>query len=164
LIVAAAFACLATIAFALDPAPAGAGDLRAATVDEHPELVKTLPIARRAGGERRVVMSIGPDKLGALESGDRLEATAEFEVTVCLKPDPDHPGDGYPCIGDSYGYDPHIDARLVLGRSADARAPEQTVAVSDRHVLTCRQTQPNLFLKLVRRRLASCLSRLSVRR
>lgn len=120
-----------------------AGDLRVSTVDEHPELIDTLPIGRAAGNRRQVVMSIPPDRLGALQDGDRLEATAEFETTVCLKPDPDHPGSGYPCIGETYGYDPHIEGRLVLAPSAGTTAPDRTTAVSDRHVLTCRQSMPN---------------------
>jgi hypothetical protein len=134
-----------TIVIAAAPAPAHApaGQARAATTSVHPERFKTLQIARNAGEGRRVLMSIGPKGIGELSDGDRLEATAEFEVTVCLKPNPHHNGNPYPCIGDMYGYDPVITAQIVLARGETSTGPVKTTPISSRKSLRCSQTQPD---------------------
>jgi hypothetical protein len=63
------------------------------------------------------VMSLSADKVGDLEDGDRLEDRADVEVTVCLNPNPRHPGANNKCVGKTYGYNPTVRAWLVLGPS-----------------------------------------------
>ena len=142
-----ATALIALVALAMTaPAPAQApvGQVSIATSDEYAELVKTLPIGRREGQKRRVVMNVPPKRLGSLQDGDRLDVQSEFEVTVCLKPNPLHPGPGFPCIGDIYGYNPAVDARIVLAPSDDASSPARTLAIPGAHDdLRCTQDQPH---------------------
>jgi hypothetical protein len=86
-------------------------------------------------------MSLQPANLGALRDGDRLEVTAEVEVSVCLKPNALH-GSQRPCIGRTYGYDPTVSAELVLASGGRATGGGRaTVLGADR--LTCTQSQPN---------------------
>ena len=77
-------------------------------------------------------MSLQPGNLGDLRDGDRLEATAEVEVSVCLKPNELH-GSDRACIGRTYGYDPTVIAELVLadgGARPAARARSRSAARS----------------------------------
>jgi hypothetical protein len=119
------------------------GSVRVAATGDKPELLKTIPIAKHADEERRVVMSLDSDKVGALEDGDRLEATAEVEVSVCLKTNPLHPGPGHSCIGKDYGYNPTVRTQLVLGPSASSSGAGSTVPVSGTKKLRCTQRLPN---------------------
>jgi len=107
------------------------------------ERIETAPIAKRPWGEPRSAMSLPPERVGELTEGDKLEAGGDFEVTVCLKPNPNHPGSGQPCVGDMYGFNPKIKARLVLAPSAGTANPAQTKPISKTVSLTCRQDQPN---------------------
>src|SRR5688572_16054587 len=91
------------------------GSARVAAVNKTAELIKVLPVGKSAGDKKQVVMSMPAWKLGDLQNGDRLEATTEFEVTICLKPDPGWPG--FPCVGTVYGYSPTIAAQIVIGPS-----------------------------------------------
>lgn len=136
-------ALVGSIAVAGGPAGAGAeheratGTVRTGTTGNDSELVKTIPIGKRAGDKKHVVMSLQPGNLGDLRDGDVLAATAEVEVSVCLKPNELH-GSDRPCIGRTYGYDPGVDAELVL---ADGSSTHGLPLGSDK--LTCSQTQPN---------------------
>ena len=114
------------------------GTLRTATTGNKSELKKTIKIGKRGGDKRSVVMSVNPGGLGALRGGDVLYATAEVEVSVCLKPDTDS---GYhrSCIGRTYGYDPTVTAELVLSSGGKAI---RGVTLARKH-LTCTQRQPN---------------------
>ncbi len=126
------------------PATAAAkepGTLRTATTGNDSELVKTIPIGRTKGAKKRVAMSIQPGGLGDLQDGDLLEATAEVEVSVCLKPNELH-GSDRPCIGHTYGYDPAVRAELVLADGGAATGGAGSVSLG-RKKLTCTQTQPN---------------------
>lgn len=114
------------------------GTVRVATTGDDSELVKTIPIGRRKGVKKRVAMSLPPAKLGALRDGDGLEATAEIEVSVCLKPNRLH-GSDRSCIGRMYGYDPAVIAELVLADGAGATAGVRL----GRTRLTCTQSQPH---------------------
>lgn len=107
------------------------------------ELMDSIPIGRRAGAKPRVAMTIGPERLGELRAGDRLEVNAEIEVSVCMKPNALHPGDGRPCIGRRYGYDPTFSAQVVLAPSASELDPAATLPLSAVHKLRCTQTQPD---------------------
>ena len=106
------------------------------------ELVKTMPITKQPWQETRSVMSLGPDRVGELLAGDRLEVAGDFEVTVCLKPDPRHPGNGQPCVGEMYGYNPTIRAQLVLAPTSRSTGPSQTKPISRVRTLSCRQDHP----------------------
>ena len=103
-----AFAAAAPLAIAIAAAAgAGAGEppqVRVATTANNSELVKTLPITRRAGAEKRVVMSMKPGPLPDLATGDRLRVTAELQVTNnCNFRSPR-------CVGPVYHYAPMITA------------------------------------------------------
>ena len=117
------------------------GTVRTATTGNDSELVKTIPISRRKGAKSRVVMSLDPDALGSLRDGDRLDATAEVEISVCLKPNANH-GSTRPCIGRTYGYDPTVSAELVLAPGPSATGGANTVSLGSEK-LTCAQGQPN---------------------
>lgn len=106
------------------------------------ELVKTIPITKQPWQQTRSVMSLGPQRVGDLLAGDKLEAAGEFEVTICLKPDPRHPGGGQPCVGEMYGYNPTIRARIVLAPNSSATGEGQTKTLSRTKTLTCRQDHP----------------------
>jgi hypothetical protein len=121
-------------------ASAAHGAVHLATSDDNPELVKTIPITKHAGDRNRVVMSIAPQQLGDLQAGDRLEADAEVEVSVCLKKNPRHPGPGFPCHGKPYSYNPTVEAQIVLAPNA---ATATGVPVSPATRLSCSQRQPN---------------------
>lgn len=114
------------------------GTMRTATTGNRSERVKTIPISRHRGGKRRVVMSLGPEAIGSLRTGDRIYATAEVEVSVCLKPNKLHGGERS-CIGRTYAYDPNVRAELVLGHG-----PESTngARLASRRT-ECAQRQPN---------------------
>jgi hypothetical protein len=114
--------------------------VRTGTSGNKSELVKTVPIAKHRGGKPVVVMSVQPGNLGTLHDGDLLEATAEVEVSVCLKPNELHGGDRG-CIGRVYGYDPRVEAELVLG--PPGATPGAGAVSLGRDALTCKQTLPN---------------------
>jgi hypothetical protein len=107
------------------------------------ERIKTVPIAKRAWGKPRSVMSLSRKQIGKLRRGDKIKAMGEVELTICLKPDPRHPGGGQPCVGDMYGYNPTMKARLVLAPSARAAGPGSTKRISRTVSLTCHQNHPN---------------------
>jgi hypothetical protein len=119
------------------------GSVRVSATGPRAELVKTIPIARHRDEEPRVVISLGPDKVGDLEEGDRLEGTADVEVTVCLKPNPRHPGANNKCVGKTYGYNPKVRAWLVLGPSASSSGDGSTIRVSPAESLRCTQRLPH---------------------
>ncbi len=125
------------------PAEAPTGAVHVATSTDHPELTKTIPVAGRRGAQKRVVMTIGPDKLGDLARGDRLEVDSEVEVSTCLKHNRLDPGPGFPCVGRTYGYDPRIDAQIVLASDSSATGGDKTLPVSRNEGLSCKQKQPN---------------------
>lgn len=114
----------------------------AATEHGKAERVKTLPISKQPWQEARSIMSVGPEGVGALIAGDRLEAAGDFEVSVCLKSNPLHPGAGQPCVGDIYSYNPTIRAKLVLASSGGATGPAGTQNISRTQSLTCTQDLP----------------------
>ena len=122
-------------------APAGraaTGTVRTGTTGNDSELTKAIPIGRRAGAKQRVMMSLEQANLGDLRDGDVLAATAEVEVSVCLKPNELH-GSNRPCIGRTYGYNPGVRAELVL--AGGGRATRGLPLGEDK--LTCTQTQPD---------------------
>lgn len=134
---AAVLAVLALLAAA--PADSPASVRTAATEHLKGELVKTIPISQNPWGAARSAFSIGPSKLGELRAGDRLEAFGEVELTICLKPAPGHPGQ--PCVGNVYGYNPTLEAKVVLGPE-DSSSGAGTMQIGKSSKLVCRQDHP----------------------
>jgi hypothetical protein len=119
------------------------GSVRVSATGARAELVKTIPIAQHRDEEPRVVMSLDAEKIGELQDGDRLEGAADVEVSVCLKPNPRHPGADHECVGKTYGYNPTVRAWLVLGPSASSSGDGSTVRVSGTKSLRCTQRLPH---------------------
>jgi hypothetical protein len=109
-------------------------DVKAATTGVDGELKKTVPITRTPGAEPRVVLSLGPGKLGALQRGGRLELSSEVQLTV------DCDRRSRRCAGRPYKYDPSITVALELSTRQTASSPGRVVA---RRTLTCRQKLPD---------------------
>lgn len=94
---------------------ARAGIVRVATSGNYSERIEKLPIAKRAGQEKRVVMSLGPKKLPRLRRGDRLKLSSEVQFTLnCTSKIPR-------CIGPPYRYSPKVTTQLILARSASSK-------------------------------------------
>jgi hypothetical protein len=115
-------------------ASAAGTDVKAATTGVDGELKKTVPITRAPGSEPRVVLSLGPGKLGALQRGGHIQLSSEVQLTV------DCDRRSRRCAGRPYRYDPHITVSLVLGPRRSARAGGRVIA---RRTITCRQKLPN---------------------
>jgi hypothetical protein len=104
------------------------------TTGDNSELVDRIPIAKRKGAQPRVVMSLGPDRLPLLRSGDHLGVSSEVQLTVnCDKK-------SRRCVGPIYHYNPKLDVTLRLANSAGSTggtllaAPKSSV---------CRQRLPD---------------------
>jgi hypothetical protein len=107
------------------------------TTGNDSEARKTVPITRRARARKRVVMSMGPHELPGLKMGDRLELTAELQVTDdCRHPAPR-------CAGRPYRFSPRIGSRLVLASSRGTTGGRHALALSARKRIRCRQNVPN---------------------
>ncbi len=121
-------------ASAANAASAERPSAHAATTGKGGELRKTVPITRDSGAEPRVVLSIGPGKLGGIERGGRIGLSSEVQLTVdCDKR-------SRRCAGRPYRYDPRLTVTLELGKRRAADAPARVIA---RRTLTCRQKLPN---------------------
>lgn len=104
------------------------------TTGDNSELVDRIPIVRRRGAEPRVVMSLGPNRLPLLRSGDHLGVSSEVQLTVnCDKKTPR-------CVGPIYHYNPKLDVALRLTDSAGSTGGE-LLARPKRSV--CRQRLPD---------------------
>ncbi len=109
------------------------------TTGDNSELVKTIPIGKNRGAKERVVMSLSGSKLGSLGDETAIEVSAELEVTTCLKANENHPGSSDKCTGKAYGYDPHVNARLIL---ADSSSATNGAAIGRTAELQCSQHLP----------------------
>jgi hypothetical protein len=117
--------------------PGGAPKVMVRTTGNHSETRKTVPITRRRGAEKRVVMSMGPHKLPGLIAGDRLELSAELQVTNdCVRPVPR-------CAGRPYTFNPIVGSKLVLAPHARTTGGRRAIALSSRKVVRCRQRVPD---------------------
>lgn len=109
------------------------GEVRVATTGSFSERIERLPITREDGARPRVAMSLGPSKLPRLRRDDRLDLTAEVQVTLnCNEPEPR-------CLGRPYLYNPTVGARLVMGESPRDR---QGKKLSRTQRVVCNQTRP----------------------
>jgi hypothetical protein len=136
--VAAAVALLACLAAT---APAGAQDdvaaaskVKTATTGNRSELVDTIPITKRPQVSPRVIMSLTPDVLGALQNGDQLEVNAEAEITTDCR------FESSECVGQPYDFNPKIGARIVVSTSTTTASGFEIVP---RQEVNCRQKTPN---------------------
>ena len=86
------------------PAQRANPNVRVLTTGDNSELVKTIPIGKKRGQKEKVVMSLPGSKLGNLSDGMAIEASAELEVTTCLKANENHPGAEDKCTGKPYGF------------------------------------------------------------
>src|SRR5262245_35739724 len=108
-----------------------------ATSGNRSETRRTIPITRKSGADRRVVMSMRPRNLPDPKAGDRLIASAEVMVTVdCLKR-------RRSCAGRPYLYNPRVGARLVLARGHDTAGGLRATPISGRKRITCRGKPPS---------------------
>jgi hypothetical protein len=103
--------------------------------------VKTVPIGRSAWQYARSIMSLNPKDVGTLTPGRRLEVSGDAEVTVCAKATGGH--SGTPCVGRTYGYDPHLKMKVVAGPSPGSTGGSNTVDLTGAKSMTCSQHQPN---------------------
>jgi hypothetical protein len=130
-------ALMGAIASTESAAGGAAPSVRVATTGNDSELVKTLPITRKRGSAKRVVMSMKPSALPDLAAGDRLRVTAEIQVTVnCNYRSPR-------CVGPIYHYSPNVQARLVLAASERATGGPQTLRLGRAKRETCTQHRPD---------------------
>jgi len=108
--------------------------VQVAVTGRRAERRETVPIRSKAGGKPRSVLSV---RLPKLVRGSRVDLNGEVTIsTTCVEP-------SSRCIGRSYGFDPHLRARVVLASGPDETGGRQTVAVSRTTALTCEQTRPN---------------------
>jgi hypothetical protein len=109
----------------------GTPAVKAGSSGDNSETVKSIPITRPGDARPRSVMTL--PLIGSLYAGDRLEATAELQVsTTCLEP-------MRKCVGKRYGYSPRIKAHLVM---TQRDVPGQ-IRVSRTQRLRCSQELPN---------------------
>jgi hypothetical protein len=127
------------LALALMPASAPAGPqpkVRVRATGKNSERLNTIPITKDPGDAERVVMSMSPERLPSLADGDRLEGSAELQVTVdCLKRSPR-------CAGPIYRWNPAVHMKLVLGPSVHSRSGPDSVTLG-RERVNCLQELPN---------------------
>ncbi len=101
------------------------------TTGNRSELVDTVPITRRSGGEKRVVVSMPPRELPSLARGDRLQMSAELQVT------PDCRAQGPHCVAGPYRYTPVATSRLILTDGRRVTGGRDAVAISSRERTRC---------------------------
>ena len=137
----AALAAIATATLAFS-ASAAAGILseptnaKLATTGNHAELVETVPISREAfsAADERVAMSLGPEQLPRFDAGDRLQISAEVQIsTTCTTK-------SSRCIGRRYSFNPWVTARLVLAGGSEVADP--AIPLGEPQQIKCTQRRP----------------------
>lgn len=107
--------------------------VRVSTTGDNSELIDRIPITKRAGTKPRVVMSLGPDRLPTLQSGDRLRVSSEVQLTVnCDVKSPR-------CVGPLYHYNPEANVSL---RVTGSRGSTGGVLLAPSKRTVCRQRLP----------------------
>jgi hypothetical protein len=107
------------------------------TTGNRSELVDTVPITRNSGDEKRVVVSMPPRELPSLTGGDRLEMSAELQVT------PDCRARGPHCVVGPYRYAPVATSRLILTDGRRDTGGRDAVAISGRKRTRCPHSYDN---------------------
>ncbi len=98
------------------------------------EDAKKVPIGRRPGARKRVVLSIPPRQLGPVRAGDRVEGLGEVELSVtCLEA-------SRQCVGRPYDFTPHLELRPYL---SDTRKGGGGYPIGRWKKATCSQKLPN---------------------
>ena len=114
----------------------GSPHVLVATTGNQSELRKAVPITKRSDRKQRVVMSLGPELLPSLSSGDRLQGTGEVEVTTdCVEPDAR-------CVGKPYTFNPIVQVRLVLANAEGVTGGTGALDLGAQR-LKCRQKPPD---------------------
>jgi hypothetical protein len=94
------------------------------------------PEIPRHPGKKRVVISLRPQGLPGLQTGDQLEVTAEAEVTTdCLR----RSEVGAECHGEPYHFNPRVRAALILTGTGGATTG---LPLAEPQEVTCRQKLP----------------------
>ena len=107
------------------------------TTGNQSERMRTIPITRQAGREKRVVMSMKPDELPDFTTGDRVKVTSEVQFTVnCVN-------NGFPrCVGPAYKYNPVVHTRLLLADGKNTTGGKKATRISGGKRDICRQRLP----------------------
>lgn len=136
----AATAALLAVLACLALAPAAGAQLpssskvKVATTGNRSELVDTIPVTKKPQVSPRVIMSLTPGQLGAIQDGDQLEIGSEAEITTdCLF-------ESSECVGQPYKFNPKIGARIVASTSTTSASGFEIVP---RQEVNCRQKTPN---------------------
>jgi hypothetical protein len=140
-VVAAALAlaavCLAATAATADPvaeARGGAEQLFAVSSGSDAEIQKLLPVSKPSNPEERVVMSLRPGDLPALEAGDRVRPLAELQLsTTCVD-------NSRRCIGRPYGLSPKMKGHLVITNGRRKTGGRRISGVDSKR---CHQPRPH---------------------
>jgi hypothetical protein len=112
-------------------------EVRVATSGNESERSETLRITKRAGAAKKVVISLGPNRLPDLARGDRVRITSELQVTTdCNTPGPR-------CRGSVYHYGPKVRARLYLAPNSHVRGGRRALPISRLQRETCSQKRPH---------------------
>ena len=107
--------------------------VRVSTTGDNSELIDRIPITKRSGVKRRVVMSLGPNRLPTLQPGDLLRVSSEVQLTVnCDVKSPR-------CVGPLYHYNPEANISLHL---TDSRGSTGGVLLAPPKRTVCRQRLP----------------------
>ena len=126
-LVACAASSAAVIPKPVQPVYSGTGD--------NAELLKRIPIARKAGVRDRVAMRLDPTTFDPIAAGDVLTASGEVQVsTTCVDPGPR-------CVGRSYDMNPTVTAQIVL--SGSPKAGGAVLPLSAPQSVLCKQRRPN---------------------
>jgi hypothetical protein len=109
------------------------------TTGNESERVRTIPITRQQGREKRVVMSMDPQEVPEFVRGDRMKVTAEVQFTLNCLPEQRQERR---CIGPAYNYDPVVRTSLVLAQGDETTGGERAVRISPMKRNICRQRLP----------------------
>jgi hypothetical protein len=104
------------------------------TTGNKSELTETVPISREAFTDERVAMSLGPEQLPRFDAGDRLQISAEVQVsTTCTTK-------SSRCIGRRYDFNPWVTARLVLAGGSEVS--DSAIPLGEPQEIKCSQRRP----------------------
>jgi hypothetical protein len=126
-------ACLA-LAPAAEAQNGALSKVKVATTGNRSELVDTIPVTKKPQVSPRAIMSLTPDTLGSLQTGDQLEISAETEITTDCR------FESSECVGEPYNFNPKIGARIVISTSPTTATGFEVVP---RQEVNCRQKTPN---------------------